>query len=158
MRVRHAALLALVLIGQGAWTADTPQPIFPGVLNGPENNAAENPPEEIEPAHFHHVHLNVTDPAKSLRFYEFMFGAIQVRFRGVSNALFTERSFILLNKVDRPPPSELRSGIWHIGWGGVDIRSEYEWWKARGMDVHTEIYQLGRGYVTYWNGPDKELI
>ncbi len=91
MRVRHAALLALVLIGQGAWTADTPQPIFPGVLNGPENNAAENPPEEIEPAHFHHVHLNVTDPAKSLRFYEFMFGAIQVRFRGVSDALFTER-------------------------------------------------------------------
>ena len=159
MRVRHAALfLALVLIGQGAWTADTSQPIFPGVLNGPENNAAANPPEEIEPAHFHHVHLNVTDPAKSLRFYEFMFGAIQVRFRGVSNALFTERSFILLNKVDRPPPSELRSGIWHIGWGGVDIRSEYEWWKARGMDVHTEIYQLGRGYVTYWNGPDKELI
>ena len=114
--------------------------------------------EETEAAHFHHVRLNVTDPERTRRFYQTMFGALPVRFRGASDALFTGHSFILLDQVDTPPASELRSGIWHIGWGGVDVQNEYEWWKARGMDLHTEIYQLGRGYVTYWNGPDKELI
>ena len=117
------------------------------------------PAEEVqEPAHFHHVHLNVADPRKSLRFYQFMFGATKLRFRGVADALFTERSFILLNEVAAPAPTALESGIWHIGWGSVDVPSEYRWWKAEGMDVHTEIYPLGRGYVSYWNGPDKEVI
>ena len=113
---------------------------------------------EQEPAHFHHVHLNVTDPQKSLWFYQFMFGGTKLRFRGVADALFTERSFILLNDVAAPAPSALESGVWHIGWGSVDVPNEYVWWKAKGMDVHTEIYPLGRGYVSYWNGPDKEVI
>lgn len=109
-------------------------------------------------AHFHHVHLNVTDPEKTRRFYEFMFGAVPLKFRGVADALYTERSFILFNQVDAPPLSELRSGIWHIGWGAVDVPNEYAWWKAQGMDVHTPIYPLGQGHVTYWNGPDNEVI
>lgn len=109
-------------------------------------------------AHFHHVRLNVTDAQKSLEFYQFMFGATPVRFRGAADALFTERSFILLNQVAEPAPTALESGIWHIGWGGVDVPNEFRWWKSQGMDVHTEIYPLGRGYVSYWNGPDKEVI
>jgi len=123
-----------------------------------ESQAATQTSDDLGPAHFHHVHLNVTDPERTLKFYEFMFGAVRLTFRGVAEALFTERSFILLNKVDEPPPGELRSGIWHIGWGGVDVPNEYAWWKAQGMDVHTPIYSLGRGHVTYWNGPDKEVI
>lgn len=114
--------------------------------------------QQPERAHFHHVRLNVTDPERSRRFYQTMFGVVPVRFRGASDALFTGHSFFLLDQVDAAPPSELKSGIWHIGWGGVDVPHEYEWWKARGMEVHTEIYQLGNGHVTYWNGPDKELI
>ncbi len=111
-----------------------------------------------QPAHFHHVHLNVTDPRRTRRFYQFMFGAVPLRFRGVADALFTGQSFILMNHVAEPPPSALESGIWHIGWGGVDVPNEYLWWKSKGMDVHTDIYPLGTGHVTYWNGPDKELI
>ena len=114
--------------------------------------------EQRESAHFHHVHLNVTDPRETLRFYQFMFGAIQMRFRGAADALFTERSFILFNEVGEPPPSELASGIWHIGWGSVDVPNEYRWWKDQGMKVHTPIYPLGRGFVSYWNGPDHEVI
>lgn len=127
-------------------------------LGTESQGAVKTPQTEVGPAHFHHVHLNVTDPDESLRFYEFMFGAVPLKFRGVSDALFTERSFILLKKVDAPPPSDLRSGVWHIGWGGVDIVNEYAWWKAHGMDVHTPIYKLGKGYVTYWNGPNREVI
>jgi catechol 2,3-dioxygenase-like lactoylglutathione lyase family enzyme len=126
----------------------------------PAAMAESQPPAggERESAHFHHVHLNVTDPEKSLWFYPFMFGATKLKFRGVADALFTERSYILLNKVDAPAPTALESGIWHIGWGGVDVPNEFRWWKSQGMDVHTELYPLGRGYVSYWNGPDKEVI
>src|SRR5579864_9395015 len=79
-----------------------------------------------EPAHFHHVRLNVTDVAKSVRFYARVFGAVPVKFQGVADALFTERSFILFNRVEQPPPNELTSAVWHIGWGGVDVKNEYE--------------------------------
>ena len=113
-----------------------------------------------EAAHFHHVHLNVTDPARTIQFYSKVFGAVPTKFGGVSDALFTERSFILLRKVDAPPPSELQSGIWHIGWGGVDVANEYEWLKKKGVPFHTPLTPL-RGpdnYYMYISGPDRELI
>jgi catechol 2,3-dioxygenase-like lactoylglutathione lyase family enzyme len=119
-----------------------------------------SPQAEDERAHFHHVHLNVTNPEKSIQFYTSVFGATPTKFQGVSDALFTERSFILLNKVEAPPPSELRSGIWHIGWGGVDVANEYEWLKKKGVTFHTPLTPL-RGpdnYYMYISGPDKELV
>ena len=118
------------------------------------------PAAEVETAHFHHVHLNVTDPARTIQFYGNVFGATPTKFAGVSDALFTERSFILLTKVAVPPPSELHSAIWHIGWGGVDVANEYEWLKKKGVPFHTPITPL-RGpdnYYMYISGPDRELI
>ncbi len=116
--------------------------------------------EESEPASFHHVRLNVTDPAESIKFYERVFGAVPVKYHGVADALFVERSFILLNKVDTQPVSTLNTGIWHIGWGGVDVKNEYEWWKARGVEFHTPLSPLpGRdNFYMYISGPNKELI
>jgi catechol 2,3-dioxygenase-like lactoylglutathione lyase family enzyme len=113
-----------------------------------------------EPAHFHHVRLNVTDVDKSIRFYARVFGAVPVKFQGVADALFTERSFILFNQVSQPPPSDLTSAIWHIGWGGVDVKSEYEWWKKHGVTIHTPLSPLpGQdNYYFYVSGPNKELI
>ena len=118
--------------------------------------AAEVP----QPARFHHVMLNTVDPAKSIRFYSRVFGASPIKFRGVSDALFTEKSFILFNKVDAPPDSKLNTGIWHIGWGGVDVKNEYEWWKRHDVDIHTPLSPLpGKdNYYMYISGPDKELI
>ena len=115
---------------------------------------------DAEPARFHHVLLNVTDPAKSIQFYRRVFGAVPVKFRGASDALFTERSFILLNKVASPPESKLDTGLWHIGWGGVDVKNEYEWWKGHDVEIHTPLSPLpGRdNYYMYISGPDKELI
>ena len=117
-------------------------------------------PPADERAHFHHVRLNVTNPDESIRFYSRVFGAVPIKFRGTADALFTERSLILFNKVTGPPPSELVSGIWHIGWGGVDVKNEFEWWKARGVDIHTPLSPLpGQdNYYFYIRGPDKELI
>jgi catechol 2,3-dioxygenase-like lactoylglutathione lyase family enzyme len=111
-----------------------------------------------EVAHFHHVHLNVTNPAETMKFYQRVFGAVPVKFMGQRDALFTERSFILMTKVDAPPPTAIKSGIWHIGWGGVDVPHEYQWWKEHGVKIHTDLYQLGSGWVTYFDGPDGERI
>ncbi|MCH8203992.1 MAG: VOC family protein [Candidatus Hydrogenedentes bacterium] len=115
--------------------------------------------QEVEPAHFHHVHLNVTDPAKTLAYYKKIHGATETRYRGVADALFTERSFILMNEVAEPPASALTAGLWHIGWGGRDVPSEYEWFKKQPeVKIHTELYPLRSIFVTYLAGPDGEMI
>lgn len=120
--------------------------------------AQEDPATQA--ANFHHVHLNTTNIARSMQFYRRVFGAVPIRYRGVADALFTERSFILFTEVDQPPDPTLNTGIWHIGWGGVDMRSEFEWWSARGVDIHTPLSPLpGRdNFYMYISGPDKELI
>jgi len=114
----------------------------------------------VETARFHHVQLNVTNPKESIKFYSRVFGATPIKFRGVSDALFTERSFLLLNKVDQPPDDKPNTGIWHIGWGGVDVKNEYEWWKRHGVTIHTPLSPLPGvdNFYMYLSGPDKELI
>jgi len=111
-----------------------------------------------EPAHFHHVHLNVTDPARTIAYYIKMHGATPVKYRGVADAAFTERSFILMNKVDTAAPNALESGLWHIGWGGRDVPSEYEWFKNNGAKIRVPLYPLNEIWVTYLSGPDDEMI
>lgn len=111
-----------------------------------------------EPAHFHHVHLNVTDPDSTIAFYEKFFGANRVRYRGRSDALFTERSFILLNEVDAPPRDNFGTSLWHIGWAGVDGHSEFDWRVREGIDVQTPVTPLGSNFYMYFWGPDRELV
>lgn len=79
----------------------------------------EQPPATSR-AHFHHVHLNVTDPKATIDFYKKFFGANEVRYRGLSDGLFTEKSFILLTRVETAPPTNMGTSLWHIGWAGVD--------------------------------------
>jgi catechol 2,3-dioxygenase-like lactoylglutathione lyase family enzyme len=113
-----------------------------------------------EPAHFHHVRLNVRDVGKSMRFYQRLFGAVPVKYRGNPDSVFVERSFLLFNTVESPPDGALNTAIWHIGWGGVDLRSEYEWYRKHGAEIQTPISPLpgADNYYFYQRGPDKELI
>jgi catechol 2,3-dioxygenase-like lactoylglutathione lyase family enzyme len=115
---------------------------------------------EAAPARFHHVMINAIDPDRSIQFYSRVFGAQPIKFRGVADALFTEKSFILFNKVDSPPDPKLNTGIWHIGWGGVDVKNEFEWWKRHNVDFHTPLSPLpgNDNFYMYIHGPDKELI
>lgn len=111
-----------------------------------------------EPAHFHHVRLNVTDPDKTIAFYKKHLGAIDVKYADRVPALFTERSFILFNKVDEPPPYLPKSAVSHIGWASVDGPSDYKWLKSQGIDFETDLSELGSNYYMYFFGPDKELV
>ena len=108
--------------------------------------------------HFHHVHLNVTNPAATIAFYQKFFGANAVKYRDRSDALFTEKSFILLSKVAAPPPSNVGTTLWHIGWAGVDGESEFAWRTKEGIAVQTPITPLGPNHYMYFWGPDRELI
>jgi catechol 2,3-dioxygenase-like lactoylglutathione lyase family enzyme len=117
-------------------------------------------------AHFHHVHLNVTDPVATMDFYQTFFGANPVRYRGHSDGLFTEKSFILLDKIDNAAPSHINTTLWHIGWAGVDGASEFAWRKNAGIAVHTPITPLEDigipshrpEYFMYFYGPDGEIV
>src|SRR5215470_4776359 len=72
-------------------------------------------------AHFHHLHLNSTDPAAAINFYASKFDCEKTRFNGNTDAVWAQKSWILFNKARKPPKSEITSAIWHIGWGAEDM-------------------------------------
>ena len=114
--------------------------------------------QEVEKARFHHVHLNVTNPEKTIEFYRTILSAEPIKFRGLSDALYMGRAFILMNKVDAAPPAWPTTALWHIGWGGVDMKSEYKWLQSQNVDIVVPLYPLGRGFVTYIRDPDEAWI
>ena len=109
------------------------------------------------PAHFHHVHANSTDPAKTQEFYEKTFGAQPVRFKDRTDALFASRGFILINKVAQPPKDLETTAIRHIGWAGVDGPNEFARLKEKGAQFHTPLTPLGTNWFFYIFGPDREI-
>lgn len=133
--------------------------------NGQTTNVADRRRQQ-KAAHFHHVHLNVSDPELTLTFYEKYFGASRIDYRGKSKALFTEKSFIFLDSVKGRYPSNLGSSLWHIGWAGVDGQSEFQWRVQEGIEVQTPVTSLvvssarpmDTTYYMYFWGPDRELI
>ena len=79
--------------------------------------AGQDAEAPVERARFHHIHLNVTNVDRSIDFYRDTFGALPIEFRAAAEALFTERSFILLNGVDEAPDGGQKSGIWWFAGG-----------------------------------------
>ena len=70
--------------------------------------AQEAPQHQL--AHFHHVHLNVTDPAAAIAFYTSKFDCEKATFAGTQDAVWAQKSWLLFTKVAAPPKSEARSG------------------------------------------------
>jgi len=117
------------------------------------------------PAHFHHVHLNSTNPSAAIAFYTSKFKARKESFAGLGDAVWTGDSWLLFTQVDAPPPSELLSGIWHLGWGAEDMQSTYQQQLAKGTRFATpitDISDLVGGnrpfFYAYVDGPDHALI
>jgi catechol 2,3-dioxygenase-like lactoylglutathione lyase family enzyme len=128
--------------------------------------------QEIVPtplnARFHHVHLNTTDPEAAIIFYTAKFKAERQKFAGIRDAVWTGDSWILFNKVDTPPPSDTISGIWHIGWGGEDMKAVYQKQLDSGTKFQTPLTDIsgltggaensGQFFYAYVDGPDHALI
>jgi catechol 2,3-dioxygenase-like lactoylglutathione lyase family enzyme len=118
----------------------------------------------VAPAHFHHLHLNTTDPAAAINFYTSKFDCGKKRFAGLLDAVWAQKSWLLFTKVAAPPPWELTSAIWHMGWGAEDMKATYEKQLASGTRFFTplsDISDLARVpnfYYAYVDGPDHALI
>ena len=128
----------------------------------PASPAAEASSEPI--AHFHHLHLNATDPAAAINFYTRTFDCEKGKFAGLLDAVWAQKSWLLFSKVSSPPPWELTSAIWHFGWGAEDMKATYQKQLDMGTKFFfplTDISDLARVpgfYFAYVEGPDHALI
>src|SRR5882724_7060430 len=118
--------------------------------------AAEAP---TAPAHFHHLHLNTTDPAKAIEFYTRTFDCEKARFAGILDAVWAQKSWLLFTKAAKPPPTEIISTIWHFGWGAEDMPDAYQKQLAKGTKFGTPITELfPKFWFAYVDGPDHAII
>jgi catechol 2,3-dioxygenase-like lactoylglutathione lyase family enzyme len=120
-------------------------------------------------AHFHHMHLNTTDPAAAIDFYTSRFDCQKSRFAGLVDAVWAQKSWILFSKVSTPPAWSLNTAIWHMGWGAEDMKAEYERQLKLGskfFEPLTDISDIGGNpnakpgsfYYAYVQSPDNALI
>ena len=123
--------------------------------------------QTVPDAHFHHLHLNSTDPKAAIEFYTTKFDAEKASFKGLIDAVWTQKSWILIQKVAAAPPSEVVSTIWHFGWGAEDMKATYQKQLDSGTKFATpitDISDIGGGtqmsvfFYAYVLGPDSALI
>lgn len=135
-------------------------------INGSSQEQATTKP--ANEAHFHHLHLNTTDPQKAIDFYTSRFDCEKAKFAGLVDAVWAQKSWILFSKVKDAPPSDVTSSIWHFGWGAENMKAEYERQQKLGTKFFTpltDISDIGGNagakdlfYYAYVESPDKALI
>lgn len=119
---------------------------------------------EFPPAHFHHFHLNATNPDAAINFYTTKFDCEKAKFAGEWDAVWAQKAWILFNKVSGPPPFEITSTIWHFGWGTEDMKAEYQKQVESGTKFDTpltDISDLANSpgfYYAYVDAPDHALV
>jgi catechol 2,3-dioxygenase-like lactoylglutathione lyase family enzyme len=133
-----------------------------------QSTASEAPGWQMPEAHFHHLHLNTTDPRSAVDFYTSKFDCEKARFAGSMDAVWAQKSWLLFTKVDQPPAWELTSAIWHFGWGAEDMKATYEKHLSMGTKFFTPLTDIsdignantppGRFFYAYIESPDKALI
>lgn len=123
-------------------------------------------PAAFAQTHFHHAHLNSADPAAAMEFYTTHLNAEKAPFAGAP-ALWTQQSWVRFNKTKQPPPSEVISALFHIGWGAEDMKAEFERQIRLGTTFQTpltdgvELFGTGtrdRNFFMYLDGPDHLTI
>jgi catechol 2,3-dioxygenase-like lactoylglutathione lyase family enzyme len=111
------------------------------------------------PAHFHHLHLNATDPAKAIEFYTKTFDCEKEKFAGVMDAVWAQKSWLLFTRSATPPPADITSAIWHFGWGAEHMPDAYQKQLAKGTPFGTPITEMyPKFWFAYVDGPDHAII
>lgn len=123
---------------------------------------------QMPESHFHHLHLNTLDPKGAIDFYTSRFDCEKANFKGLMDAVWAQKSWMLFTKVNEAPKWELNSAIWHFGWGAEDMKATYEKQLAMGTKFFTPITDIsdiggnkgatGLFYYAYVQSPDKALI
>lgn len=95
-------------------------------------------PAKVEPLHFHHVHLNSTNPAAAAAYYPKPFSsATRTTFNGFE-AVKTGNIYILFTKVSASPTNELtgpQTSVWHFGWNTPNSRQYDQDFRAKGLTI-----------------------
>jgi len=126
-------------------------------IQSSQPGSAPTPPAQI--SHFHQLHLNGTDPSSAIKFYTSKFDCEPAKLGGTIDAVWAQKSWILINKVHSPPPWQLTSAIWHFGWGAEDMQATYQKQLDSGTRFFTPITQLApQFFYAYVEGPDHALI
>jgi len=119
---------------------------------------------QMPAAHFHHIHLNATNPAAAIDFYTSKFDCEKSKFAGEWDGVWAQKAWILFNKVAGPPPSAIISSIWHFGWGAEDMKAAYQKQLDSGTKFDTPITDISDlantpgFYYAYVDAPDHALI
>jgi len=80
---------------------------------------------------FHHVHLNSVDPDAAIAFYMLQFpSTTKSSFAGLP-ALKAGNVFVLLTKVNAPPPTQPQTALWHFGWRVLDVHKSLALFQQR---------------------------
>lgn len=115
-------------------------------------------------ARFHHVAMNVTDAAAAIEFLTKRFDCEPGKFATYEDAVWTQKSWILFTKVAAPPPYEIVSTIWHMGWSAEDMPAAYQKQIDMGTPFQTPLTDISRlanfdgFYYAYVDGPNHALI
>src|SRR5438477_12419471 len=112
---------------------------------------AQQPAAAVEPLHFHHIHLNSTDPKAAAAYYPkpFALSATATTVNGFE-AVKTGNVFILFNKVAATPQNELtgpQTSVWHFGWNTPNSRQYDENFRKMGLTI-----------AQMWDAKDGKLI
>jgi catechol 2,3-dioxygenase-like lactoylglutathione lyase family enzyme len=85
--------------------------------------------------HFHHVHLNSTNPAAATDYYIKAFPTSTKVSMGGFDGLKTANVAVLFTKVNTPPPNDPPTAVWHFGWLVPDSRARMDMFDQMGLKV-----------------------
>jgi hypothetical protein len=133
MRMKFTARIALVIVGIA--------------LAAPRAQEAA----KVEPLHFHHIHLNSTDPKAAAAYYPkpFALSATATTLNGFE-AVKTGNVFVLFTKVPTTPQNELtgpQTSVWHFGWNTPNSRQYDENFRKMGLTI-----------AQMWDAADGKLV
>src|SRR3954464_10352505 len=112
---------------------------------------AQDSAAKVEALHFHHIHLNSTDPTAAAAYYPkpFALSAAATTFNGFE-AVKTGNVYILFTKVAATPQNELtgpQTSVWHFGWNTPDSRKYDENFRKMGLTI-----------AQMWDAADGKLV
>ena len=81
---------------------------------------------------FHHVHMNVMDPARSAEFYVTNFWSKQEIVAGWTGVQ-TGNGLLLFEKVGKSAPYTWDTALWHFGWATASPADDYKRISANGV-------------------------
>jgi catechol 2,3-dioxygenase-like lactoylglutathione lyase family enzyme len=124
--------------------------LFALLLAMPLLARAQSDSGQLPTPHFHHLHLNATDPDAAIAFYTKQFpSAVKDTFAGYP-ALKIHNVYVLFTKVSATPTTTPQSAIWHFGWQVVDVRKNLAHYMATGVPL-LPLYTSDEGGEVFIN-------